>query len=143
MSDDEKTVDGNNPKLIEDGKNTRFGQPGGADPVAATKSGNKPWSIRNSVRRLAAAEFDIDKKMTPEEFAKKFGAGGRTLTGAQMIAAKKFHMALSGNAKVMKEITEDVDGKLVQEQKIATVTLADLVNGEAPSDDPGDQTRTD
>lgn len=108
-----------------------FGTEGAADPSAAATKRNKeqnPSSIRMNLRRLAAAEFDITSPLTKEEIAKKFGRKGTEINGAQVLALKKFEMALKGNTAIMQQVTDDIDGKQVQATVEARTSLADLVN---------------
>jgi len=121
-----------NKDITEYGKATRFGSAGGPDPRAAKEKqtaagqGNQ-HSVRNAARRLAAAEFDITKKLSPEDLVKKFGRDGYVVSGAQMIAIKKFQKAMTGDTKMLQQITDDIDGKQVQKVVEAQASLADLV----------------
>ena len=116
-----------NKEIAVIGEKTRFGAENGPDPAEAAKKA-KPWSVRNSVRRLAAAK--IVTKNGPsiqEQIESVFGEPG-VMTVAQLVAVKKVGMALKGNLAAIESITDDVDGKLVQKEVKATVSLADLVN---------------
>lgn len=109
----------------------RFGEAGGADPsAAATKRNNEqnPSLVRLSLRRLAAAEFDITKELTNEEIVRKFGREGLKITGAQMIAVRKFQAALKkADPKMMQQITDDIDGKQVQPTASTRLSLEELL----------------
>lgn len=122
--------DGNpNPNIAEYGKDTRFGAPGGPDPKAAQKkSREKLWSVRDQLRRIAAHEFEPGAKLTPDDLAGIFKSPNGKLTGAQLLAMAKFQQGMK-NFKAMENVTNDIDGKLIEKQKVATVTLAELVEG--------------
>lgn len=112
------------------GTATQFGKERGPDPsAAATKKNNEQHaqSIRVALRRLATADFDITKPLTLEELVTKFGRDGTVITGAQMLAARKFLMALKGDVRLLQQVTDDIDGKQVQAVAEAKITLADLV----------------
>ena len=109
-----------NPELAEHGKTTRFGQPNGPDPVEAQKTSSKPWSIRNSIRRMSAMAFDDFKDMVSRP---------ESLTVAQTIAAVKIQKAIKGEIRAMQQLEESVDGKVTDKIAEAQVTLADLVTG--------------
>lgn len=133
-------------ELIEAGKNTRFGSKGGADPsAAATKRNNdaNPSQIRSAMKRLAAAEFDITQDFTPAELLKKFGRNGVVVSGAQLIAVKKFQIALKkGDVKMLQQVTDDVDGKQIERKAEAQVSYAELVAGsflDEPDDTESEQ----
>ena len=104
---------GHLPTLIpgggEGGKETQFGGPRG------NKRGN--GSIRGNIRRLA--------HMHPEDAQDLIG---KAETMAELIAARKYQVALSGDVKAMQQLEDSVDGRLVEKKVEAEVTLADLVN---------------
>ncbi len=136
-----------NKDIAEYGKSTRFGAEGGADPKAArakrTENGTgNQHTVRQAVRRLACADFDITAELTPKELCKKFGREGTVVTGAMLLAAKKFQKAMQGDVKMLQQITDDIDGKQVQKTIEAKTTLADLVNrsyeieGKVEDDEP-------
>jgi hypothetical protein len=113
--------------LIENNKGTRFGTPGAADQATLPKN----TAIRAALRRIAAFEFDVDvleRGPKPSELMRIFTKGGRTITGAQLAAIKKYSQAFQ-NYKAMDTMIDQVDGKQVQTIAQAQVTLADLVNG--------------
>jgi hypothetical protein len=113
------------------GMDTQFGKEHGPDPSTAARRKNQEAhtsSVRLALRRLAGAEFDVAQSLTLEELVKKFGREGTVISGAQMLAARKFLLALKGNVSLMQQVTDDIDGKLVQASVEARTTLADLVN---------------
>lgn len=113
------------------GASTQFGKDGGPDASAAARKKNTEQhaqNIRLALRRLAVADFDVSKPLTLDELVKKFGRDGTEISGAQMLAARKFLLALKGDARLLKQITDDIDGKQVQALVQAKTTLADLVN---------------
>lgn len=120
-----------NKDIIEAGKNTRFGSKDGADPSEAATKRNKeanPNAVRLAMKRLAASEFDIMQPLTAEDIAKKFGRNGTIVSGAQMIAVKKFQVAMKkGDPKILQQVTDDIDGKQVEKKMEASVTLADIL----------------
>ena len=114
------------------GKNTRFGSENGPDPKAAkakqTEAGQgNQHSVRNALRRLAASDFVLGENMTPEVLVKKFGRNGVEISGAQMLAVRKFEQGMK-NWKAMDSLIDAIDGKQVQKVVEAQATLADLVN---------------
>lgn len=121
-----------NPNIADIGKDTRFGADGGADPVEAASTSH---SVRKSIRRMVAAKIDSDvmdgkKKITGEIIAREiFGNSKKELSFGEALAARKIQLALAGNARMMKEIEDSVDGKLV-EKKVETTasSLAELIN---------------
>lgn len=86
---------------------TRFGQPG-ANPQSHNAGGNKPWSIRNSMRYLSAQKINTgDAKPVMTML-------GDRATVAQVIAAKQLENAIAGESRSAEFVTEQVDGKLAQ-----------------------------
>jgi len=116
-------------RIIEAGKNTRFGSQGGPDPSAAAAKGNKNRSsVRAASRRIAAMEVAFAMELAGKEKFQK-------LNMAEAVALAKFKAALAGDTTAMQQVTEDVDGKLVDRKVHAEVTLADLVTGSLEYDD--------
>lgn len=65
-----------------------------------------PWSIRNSFRRICAADIDPHDK---NSFHKVLG---KKITVAQAIAAAIVYKAIGGDIGAAKEVMDNVDGKL-------------------------------
>lgn len=126
---------GGNPNIAKYAEGHRFGDAGGADPREAQAKGAKPWSIRNSVRRICAAEIDITRNFSQAELVKIFGKDAETISIGQLLAARKIEMAFKGSEKMMTEVTNDVDGKLIEKKVEAKTTLEDLVNGDHDDSD--------
>lgn len=121
---------GGHPEIAKLGEGTRFGAENGPDPKEAGQRAQRmhgaPHSVRIALRRLAAAEFDLEGPLTPQKLARVFGNTRGTMTGAQMAACKKFQQAMS-NPKAMDSLIEHIDGKLVQKTVEAKVTLAEII----------------
>ncbi len=118
-------VDGN-PKIAALGASTRFGQPGGPDPGLMAREKN-PAHVRAVLRRLAACEIDITQPVTIELLSKMLRRDGSMLTGAEMLAVRKWQQAMT-NWRAMDSLIDAIDGKQVQKQVEAQATLADLIN---------------
>ncbi len=123
-------VKAGNPNIAEYGKATRFGA--GNDPKEAHKRmqeevGNTTF-VRPALRRLACAEFDVDKKMDANTLTRVFAKEKASLTGAQILAIRKFQHGLA-NYKAMDSLIDAIDGKQIQKVAEARVSLADLVAG--------------
>lgn len=88
-----------------DGK--RFGDPGGADPRKATKSGCPKWSIRNSVKYFAAKTVDELKEIKKGD-----------PTVAQLIAMVALQKAANGDMQAVNFAADNIDGKLPQETQL-------------------------
>lgn len=134
-------MEGGNPQIAEYGKQTQFGSEGGPDPVeAGRKGGYSKGSIRQSLRRIGAHEFEVgeDAPDFTQQMMKVFG-GEKRMTGSQLAAVKKFGQAMK-NPKAMDTLIDNIDGKLVQKQVETKVSLEDLVNGSY--DIPGDTEST-
>lgn len=86
----------------------KFGEPGGNPQSQHKKGGNKPWSIRNSVRYLARQEID---QSDPKAFKNILPAKP---TVAQLIAANTLAKATKADMRAVEYVTEQVDGKLAQ-----------------------------
>lgn len=117
-----------NPDIVKHAEGYRYGDPGGADPSESAKSG-KPWSIRNAVRRICAAEFDMSPDApTVDEQIKKLFRG--KMTGGQIAAVRKFAQAMK-DFRAMENLTNDVDGKLVErnETTLKGDLAAELIAG--------------
>lgn len=133
MSDEIKhEAKGNNPNIVEHGKATRFGAERGADPKEANKKLmdeiGSPAFVRPALRRLACAEFDIDKKLDSNTLTRVFAKEKAALTGAQILAIRKFQQGMA-NYKAMDTLIDSIDGKQIQKVAEAKVSLADLVAG--------------
>lgn len=107
-------------QLAEIGKATRFGSendpgiatrfhtPGGNPSPQDDPSLNKPWSIHNQLRRIAAQEIDFDDENVLEEKIK----GKRTK--AYAVAFKALSKAMKGDMKAVEYATNRIDGKMEQ-----------------------------
>lgn len=123
-----------NPNIAEIGKNYGFGAPNGTDPREARAKANPPWSVRHAIKRIAACpDLDIDRGAPSLMRQIKTKVFNGKMSGGEILAAQKFIQAMT-NYKAMKEVTEDIDGKLVERKVEAKVSLADLVNGSYESD---------
>lgn len=88
-------------------KSTQFGGDKG-NPQAQDAGGNKPWSIRNSLRALARQQIDItDPKALEKILPKK-------PTVAQFIAANALAKATKADMRAVEYATDQIDGKLAQ-----------------------------
>lgn len=127
--------------LVEAGKATRFGQPGGPDPrEARAKVERNPSSIRTAIRRLMAREIDLNKplpeQMTPEVRLKYLAGPNGKATEAMIMAMKSVTQA-GDSFKAMANIIDQVDGKLVEKKVETSMTLEQLVTGDF--DEPDDK----
>lgn len=113
------------------GHSTRFGAENGPNPSEAAKKRNEqsnPTSVRQALRRLAGMEIEIGIPPTPQDIAAAFGNKGKKITMAQMVAYKKFTMAIiTGDVKAMQQIEDSIDGKLVNTNINAEASVADLI----------------
>lgn len=114
-------------QLIENGKATQFGQPGGPVPAEAAK-GKNPHSIRNAVRRVGA--MDVDQALAISSAPNR----GK-LSMVEAVALAKFKQALAGNVMAMHQLENSIDGKLVDKQVSAETTLEELVLGSYDHED--------
>jgi hypothetical protein len=94
--------------LAANRKGTQFGQPGGNKTNYENRQANKPWSIRNQCRRLAAQEVDENDKNAVQKLLPK------NPTLAQLIAVNTLVKATKGDMRAVEWATENVDGKLPQ-----------------------------
>lgn len=138
MTDDYHPTGGSskNPNSIKNLK--PFGSPG-ANP-RSSESGNKPWSIRNSIRYLARQEIDMeDPKAFKNMLPKK-------PTVAQVIAANALAKASKADMRAVEYATEQIDGKLAQTninadfaalQGMSDDELERIANGTDAADETG------
>lgn len=91
------------------GKQTRFGA--GICPRAAQQKASKPWVIKNALRAIMIAEFDINEPLTFTRLLRVFGDETKQLTGAQVLAAKLTYDALH-NWCAMDRLIRRLEGKL-------------------------------
>ena len=101
--------------LPDAAKGHRFGDPGGADPRKATKNGPAKWSIRQSVKYLANHSIEEINAL-----------GKNEPTVAQLIAAVALKKALKGDMQAVNYATENIDGKLPQENQMTGKDGKDL-----------------
>jgi hypothetical protein len=102
--------------IAKDGEKTRFGQPGGPDPRKATKSGCPKHSIRGAVRYLAGkTSAEINRLGEDNE-----------PTMAQIIAATAYKKGAKGDMSAIGYLTENIDGKLPQENQVTGKDGKDL-----------------
>lgn len=124
-----------NPNPIIHLKGKTFGEEGGADPRAARASGPKDrYEVRRALRKIARHEFELDEDAKPMDKQMKEVFGGRKLTGAEILAATKFKQAMK-NWKAMDNLTNDIDGKLIEKKVEAQVGYAELVAGSMQEED--------
>lgn len=130
-------ANGNNPNIVEHGKNTRFGQPGGADPRKAREAQPNPNSVRACLRRLmtypVSPDLPINEQLTVGNLLAYLGRGHDTPTLAMMAAIQTYKHGVA-NGKIMMQMIDQVDGKLIEKKVEASATLEQLVTGEY--DDP-------
>jgi len=88
----------------------KFGTPGGSKPMNGDHGyPYERWSLRGSIRHLAAQEIDPRDK---DALAKLMGK--RKPTIAEMIAIKKLSKAMAGDYACMESVENSVDGKLAE-----------------------------
>lgn len=90
----------------------RFGDAGGADPRKATNMGPPKWSIRKALAHMAAQEVDPNDKNAMRKLL------GDKPTLAQCIAAAALTKASKGDMAAVNYATENIDGKLPQENQM-------------------------
>lgn len=106
MSEDEKKYGrGENP--ASQANLHKFGSDD-PNPQSQNAGGNKPWSIRNSIRYLARQELDNSDK----EAFKKILPPKPTV--AQLIAANALAKATKADMRAVEFVTDQIDGKLAQ-----------------------------
>ncbi len=79
-----------------------------ANPQSQDAGGNKPWSIRNSVRHLARQPLDMEAK---DGFKKLLP---KNPTVAQVIAANTLAKATKADMRAVEYVTDQIDGKVAQ-----------------------------
>lgn len=82
-----------NPDIAAYGKQTRFGA-GISCPHAAQQKASRPWEIKNALRAIMVAEFDMNEPLTLTRLLRVFEDETKQLTGAQILAAKLTYAAL-------------------------------------------------
>lgn len=93
--------------MSEGSKRTQFGGEN-ANPAPYQNGGNKPWSIRNSLRHLARQPIDMsDPKAFQSLLPEK-------PTVAQVIAANSLAKASRGDMRAVEYATDNIDGKMPQ-----------------------------
>lgn len=128
---------GNNPNIANCGR--KFGEPGALTPKQASDKAQEmggPYSVRNSLRRIAAHDFEADfskpADMVKEIEKKVF----KEKKGAAFIAYCKFRQALT-NPKSMDSLIDAIDGKQIETKVEAKVSYEDIVKGSYRLDDNG------
>jgi hypothetical protein len=79
-----------------------------SNPQSQDAGGNKPWSIRNSMRYIARQEID---QSDPQAFKKLLPPKP---TVAQLIAANALAKATKADMRAVEFATDQIDGKLTQ-----------------------------
>lgn len=102
---------------------TQFGKPGG-NKQAQDAGGNKPWSIRNSIRHIASQPIDPAKAKSPDKLLPE------NATLAQRIALNVLLRASKTDMRAAEIAIEQIDGKVAQ-----TNINADLAVIQRMSDD--------
>lgn len=105
-----------------------FGTAGGNPRSQDIKGSNKPWSVRQAIRHLAAQPLDDSD---PKALAKLLGANA---TPAQRTAARIIQNAMNGNMRSTECMIEQIDGKVAQ-----TNINADFAAIQGMSDDELEQ----
>jgi hypothetical protein len=98
-----------NERIAEYGKATRFGA-GMSCPRTAQQKASRPWEIKNALRAIMIAEFDINEPLTFTRLLRVFGDETKQLTGAQILAAKLTFDALD-NWYAMDRLIWRLEGK--------------------------------
>ena len=80
-------------------------------PHAAQQKASRPWEIKNALRAIMIAKFDINKPLTLIRLFRVFGDETKQLTGAQILAAKLTCDALD-NWHAMGRLIIRLEGKL-------------------------------
>ena len=118
-----------NPDIVEHGKSTQFGQPGGADPREARAAVvNNPSCVRQKLKRLAVY-VPGKEQATPNDLAKAFGKDKKltNLSMAEIWAVRRAQQAM-GNYKAMDTMIDSISGKLVTKQvELQVDSYAELV----------------
>jgi len=133
MTDMNRNPNGN-PNIAEYGKDVQFGKPKGPDPVEARKNVKvNPSSIRSCLRRLMTfplnPNVDLKEQMTVASLLGYLGYGHKEPTLAMLAAVQAYkHGVESG--KIMMQLMDQVDGKLVEKTMTTGATLEQLVTGD-------------
>lgn len=125
-----------NPNIAQCAIGYRFGEPGGADPSEASKMGARPYEIRRALKKIARTIFDVTEGAPTFEKQVRDIFGGE-MSGAELAAVRKFMQAMK-DYRAMENLTNDIDGKLVERRIESRVTLAELVTGSYESLESGE-----
>ncbi len=125
-------------ELKEIGAATRFGQPGGADPKEARAQVKvNPTSIRSCLHRLMAYPLDPNKSMgeqiKPDALLKFLGYGHKEPTLAMLAAIQTYRHGVE-SGKIMMQLIDQVDGKLIEKKVEATVPFSEIVKASLQDD---------
>lgn len=123
-------------EIIEIGKATQFGQPGGADPRAAREKQVNPTSIRSCLHRLMAYPLDPNKPMNEQikpDALLKFLGYGREPTLAMLAAIQTYRHGVE-SGKIMMQLIDQVDGKLIEKKVEATIPFSEIVKDSLQDD---------
>lgn len=134
-----------NPLITTYSQKSRFHSgPNAADPAEAVKKRKvNGTSVRAAERRIAGMEFDKNNPPTGATISKMLDNREGVLTGAQIVAIKRFELAAKGHPKFSQYFTEDVDGKLIQKAITAETSLADLIAGSYDKEGDDDEQGSD
>lgn len=126
-----------NPDIKQIGEETRFGN-GKNDPLKANAAPNDRGAMRKALKKIARHMFDLGPDAPPFDVQMKrvFSMDEAKLTGAELVAVRKFQQAMA-EGKYMDKLIDHVDGKLVDRKVEATVTLADIINKSYEIEDDG------
>lgn len=125
-----------NPNIAEAGASTRFGAPGGPDPKAAREKQVNPTSIRSCLHRLMAYPLDPNKPMSDQirsDALLKFLGYGREPTLAMLAAIQTYRHGVE-SGKIMMQLIDQVDGKLIEKKVEATIPFSEIVKDSLQDD---------
>jgi hypothetical protein len=88
--------DRGNSRIADYGKKSRFGTTHNC-PLIAQQKASPPWSIINTIRRICAAEINLEKPITLSGLSKIIAPDGKSLTCAQTIAVATVYRAIKGS----------------------------------------------
>lgn len=115
----------------------KFGSEGGPDPREARAKQVNPTSIRSCLHRLMAYPLDPNKPMgeqiKPDALLKFLGYGHKEPTLAMLAAIQTYRHGVE-SGKIMMQLIDQVDGKLIEKKVEATVPFSEIVKASLQDD---------
>jgi len=115
----------------------KFGTPDGPDPREARAKQVNPTSIRSCLHRLMAYPLDPEKPMAdqirPDKLLKFLGHGHKEPSLAMLAAIQTYRHGVE-SGKIMMQLIDQVDGKLIEKQVTATMPFSEIVKDSLQDD---------